>query len=304
MKKVLPLLFAALVFFATRAGAICAPPQWEVTAGWSTTAPVEYKNFFSPTHGAPAGYGVYLPPAYALDPARRFPVLYWLHGGGSNLISVEQFILFADSAIARGAAPPFIIVVPNGPQSMWTDSKPGATPYDAPIESVIINELIPLIDANYRTMATRAGRGIEGFSMGGRGSSRLGLKHPDLFGLISNLAGAVQGLEFWQSDRKAGNNYDCVWGADPVYFDATSPQTHAAASAAFIQTNPTRIRIVVGVQDLRNYPVNLEFSNYLLGLGIDNTFVPVNGAKHSYEKIYMVMGDALFSFFAQAWAGL
>ena len=75
---------------------------------------------------------------------------------------------------------------------MWivvAEGDPKAT--SGPIEDVMIDDLIPYIDSHYRTIATREGRGIGGFSMGGRGTLLLAFKHPDLFCAASSVASAV-----------------------------------------------------------------------------------------------------------------
>src|SRR5215510_10467968 len=93
-----------------------------------------------------------------------------------------------DEGIRSGKLPPMILVLPNGGKStMYKDS------YDGKYmgETNIIRELIPHIDSTYRTIAAREGRCIEGFSMGGRGSTRLAMKYPDMFCSLFNQAGNV-----------------------------------------------------------------------------------------------------------------
>src|SRR5215212_10282839 len=93
-----------------------------------------------------------------------------------------------DEAIRAGIAPPALAVLPNGgPAGFYCDWPDGRWP----IATVIIDELIPHVDATYRTVRERAGRCIEGQSMGGFGAARLGFKHPGLFGAVSISAGAL-----------------------------------------------------------------------------------------------------------------
>lgn len=294
MKAFILSLFLCLLL-AAEAPATCTAPAWDASP--KSTSLIQYNHFVGANKMVPTVYGVYLPPAYSANPTKRYPVLYWLHGGGSNLTSGRDFVTRLDSAIARGVTSPFIVVLVNGPDMFWTDSKPGETPFDAPIETVIINDLIPHIDSTYRTIATRDGRGIEGFSIGGRGSARIGLKYPDLFSLVSNLAGAVHTIEFFQKSNKAGDFYRCVFDSDPLYFSDQSPQTHAADSADYIQTAPFAMRILVGSLDTGNHTANLAFSNVLLGLGIEHTFTTAPNAGHSYEAIYGALGDSAMAWF-------
>ena len=91
-------------------------------------------------------------------------------------------------AINEGVLPPVIVVSVNGMvKSFYCDSCDG----QCPMESVIIKDLIPHVDATYRTIARREGRVIEGYSMGGYGAGHLGFKYPELFGTVVINAGAL-----------------------------------------------------------------------------------------------------------------
>jgi endo-1,4-beta-xylanase len=285
----------------TNAFAVCEAPVW-VDQGVPPEL-TQQSTFFSQTIGQSVSYLIYLPPSYQSMPGRSYPVLYWLHGGGSGS-SGSAIVPFFDDAMRRGVSPEFIVVLPHGEDTMWTDSNPGRTPFDAPIESILMNDLIPHIDATYRTIATRFGRGIEGFSMGGRGSSRLGLKYPDRFSVVSNLSGAVQPREFWQADRE-GIIYRCVYGNDDAYYDATDPFTHASQNAGLINSQSSyHFRIMVGTLDRKNVGPNSDLSSHLTNLGIDHSFVSVPGVRHSYEDLYLAQGDSIFTFFRDAWGGV
>ena len=287
-----------ILLLAFDAGAACVTPSWELSNP-PTTGVLQYYNYFSAVRGANVTYGLYLPPAYYNEPTRVFPVLYWLHGGAGDATSAEYFASFVDAAIAAGKTAPFIVVVPNAPQSFWTDSKPGLVPA-SPVDTLIATELIPLVDASYRTIATRAGRGIEGFSMGGRGAPRFAFKHWDKFALMSVLAGALQDYAFFQTNQRQVAR--CIFGNDEAYFNATSPQTHAAENVVAISSQPYSYRILVGDADLlATYEANLAFSSSLFGLGITHELTVVPGVKHCYPCIYNARGDAMWPFFNQ-WA--
>lgn len=294
----------ASTLFVFNAGAVCTPPVWEMSP-LPPDGLLKYRTTFSPALNGNATYIVYLPPSYATSPTRRYPVLYWLHGGGSNAKSGSGFVSRADTAMRAGQLTEVIIVLPNGPQTMWTDSKPGATLYNSPIETFIIDELIPLIDANYRTIATREGRGIEGFSMGGKGSSRLGLKHWAKFGLMSALAGALNDWNFF-AHVDPSEVTECVYADDENYFIATMSQTHAVEESASVIAAGGRYRIVVGTADTgrQNYANSLAFHDLLTTLGIAHEFIEVAGVKHSYQNLYDVGGAGMWSIFNQAWSGL
>ena len=103
---------------------------------------------------------------------------------------VSRLVTYFDRAVRSAYIPPVIVVFPNGlAESMWCDSKDGRVP----METIVVKELLPYIDRTFRTIASREGRMIEGFSMGGYGAARLGLKHHELFGAASVLgAGPLQ----------------------------------------------------------------------------------------------------------------
>ena len=121
---------------------------------------------------------------------RRFPVLYWLHGSGGGLAGVPPIAAHFDAAIRRGRFRRCWWCFPTACRwSMWCDSKDGSVP----METIVIKELLPHVDATFRTIATREGRIIEGFSMGGYGEARLGFRHHALFAAVSMLgAGPLQ----------------------------------------------------------------------------------------------------------------
>ena len=149
----------------------------------TTPAGASYKTFHSKTIDADVSYLVYLPPGYDKE-QKRYPVLYCLHAsGGTPRCAAAGVLKRMDPAIRTGLVPPMIIVFPNGLRgaTMYCDSKDGKYP----VERVLVTELIPHIDAAYRTVAGRQGRAVDGFSMGGFGAAHLGFKHPEVFGVVS-----------------------------------------------------------------------------------------------------------------------
>ena len=125
---------------------------------------------------------VYLPPSYAQEPNRRYPVVYTLHGYG---LRAQQWVGFANVAglergLAAGTTKEMILVSPdaftlqNG--SFYSNSK--AT---GDWETFIAEELVQYIDRNYRTIPDRMSRGLAGHSMGGYGTFRIGMKYPEVF---------------------------------------------------------------------------------------------------------------------------
>jgi enterochelin esterase-like enzyme len=291
---VLLLILAALALSAAPTSA-----QWITPA---VTAPrVQYRTFFSPTIGRGVSYHIYTPPAYDAEPTRRFPVLYWLHGSGSVLPGIAPVSNWFNNAIAQGKIAPMLVVFPNGmPYDMWCDSKSGVTP----IESVVVHDLIPTIDATFRTLAGRKGRIVEGFSMGGYGAGRLGFKFHDRFAAISMLAGGPLQLDLLDAPDGANNItpeqrliiYQNVYGSDPDYFLAQSPWMLATQNASNLIARATPIRQIIGTADF-TFPDNLNFHNHLLQLGVPHQFIAPPGIGHDTLALFNALGEDNWTFY-------
>lgn len=134
-------------------------------------------------------YRVVLPKNYATAKDKRFPVIYLLHGlfgSSANWTSMSKLPAHAQNYEV-------IIVNPEGENGWYVDSPTvAANRY----ESFIIKELIPEIDAKYRTNATRGGRVIAGLSMGGYGALKFGVKYPEMFSLAGSFSGALGAATF------------------------------------------------------------------------------------------------------------
>jgi S-formylglutathione hydrolase FrmB len=125
---------------------------------------------------------VYLPPSYAENSARRYPVLYALHGYSINNekwtteIHTPQTI---EGAFATGTRE-MIVVIPNA-QTLHNGSMYSNSVTTGNWEDFIAHDLVAYIDARYRTIPDRLSRGIAGHSMGGYGTVRIAMRHPDVF---------------------------------------------------------------------------------------------------------------------------
>jgi enterochelin esterase-like enzyme len=143
---------------------------------------------------------VFTPPDYDSSARKRYPVLYLQHGSGENDTSwVKQgrvaFIM--DNLIAAKSAVPMIVVMENG----MVATKPGAPPPsgggrgNSAFGEVVIDDLIPLIDATYRTIPDREHRAIAGLSMGGGQALQIGLTHVDKFAYVGSFSGAIRSFD-------------------------------------------------------------------------------------------------------------
>jgi S-formylglutathione hydrolase FrmB len=191
------LLLLTLLFLPADCARAQSPAQAAPQVKVDATRRHETVPFESKLVGAPLPYNVILPADYKTDAAkrRRYPVLYLLHGlSGSANDWVSERARLADHA----AHYPFIIVVPEGRNAWYTDS---ATAPAEKFESYFVKELIPDVDARFRTLASRDGRAVAGLSMGGYGSLKFGLKYPTLFAFAGSMSGAL-GAASWLPDEK------------------------------------------------------------------------------------------------------
>jgi len=128
---------------------------------------------------------VFLPPGYATEKSRRYPVVYALHGYSigaeqwTQEIHVPQTI---EGAFAQGSQD-MIVVLPDS-KTVHNGSMYSSSVTTGDFEQFIAHDLVGYIDAHYRTVARRTSRGLVGHSMGGYGASRIGMKHPDVFGSL------------------------------------------------------------------------------------------------------------------------
>ena len=138
-------------------------------------------------------YCVYLPSGYgagaAQKPARRYPVLYFLHGLGDNeqtLFNSGGWTLL-DGLRKQHKMGDFLIVAPEGRRSFYINSANGKVPYS----DFFLREFMPHVEAKYRIRPGRANRAISGISMGGYGALRFAFAYPQLFSAVSAQSAAL-----------------------------------------------------------------------------------------------------------------
>lgn len=151
---------------------------------------------------SPMRVTVVLPEQYSLpEDTVRYPVVYMLNGYGGDYSSWATIRPDLDKLASLYG---MILVCPDGRDSWYWDS-----PIDPKMqmESFITKELVPYIDANYRTRAEASGRAIMGLSMGGHGGLWLGIRHSDMFGSAGSTSGGVNILPFpskWKIAKRLG----------------------------------------------------------------------------------------------------
>jgi enterochelin esterase family protein len=158
---------------------------------------VSQQIYFSKLTNAPRRCFVYTPPDYEKNTSTRYPVLYLQHGSGEDETgwpTQGKANLILDNLIAEKKAVPMIIVMDNGyaTKHSQTPQVAGASPR-FPIlsvfEEVLIKEIIPMIDASYRTLSDREHRAMAGLSMGANQTIQITMNNLDVFSFIGGFSG-------------------------------------------------------------------------------------------------------------------
>jgi enterochelin esterase-like enzyme len=193
---------------------------------------------------------VYTPPGYSTSRRRRYPVLYLFRGAASEWINKEQdptragrnVVDVFEELLVAGSVGPMILVFPgtssddNSVPGMVTNfksphltSKPGIG--TGQFEDFFVREMIPYVDARYRTIASRGGRGVAGFSLGGFMSAKLAAKFPEMFSTV----GAFDGTHFYAADDRA--NVDAARDAITFHNPMFDPAFDRPRDTAFAALN-------------------------------------------------------------------
>lgn len=262
---------------------------------------LKFKIFHSETIKGDVSYMIYLPPNYERDKGARYPVLYQLPAsGGTPRRDGPQVTARIDKAIRANRIGPMIVVAVNGlaGNTMYCDTRDGRYP----LESVIIKDLIPHIDATYRTIASREGRAVNGFSMGGFGAAHLGFKYPDVFGVDSIMAPPLiePGLKGLPA-QAWGRLFPAAMDSDMEYWKLNNPFELAVKNADKL-CDRTFIRIVAHSENEHWLAPQCEKLHRIL---VDNMVQHeycflVNVKSHNPIQCMDTLGDAAFSFFSSS----
>ena len=252
---------------------------------------IQHKTFHSASMNVDVGYNIYLPPEYEADANKRFPVIYYLHGRGGTESSDLFNIDMLDKAIKDKKVPPIIYVhAMGGRNSGYVDSVDGKIMG----QSVIVKELIPHVDATYRTIAEKSGRAIEGFSKGGQGALLIAFKFPEMFSsVIGYGAGLANGVEL---KKELPAVFKEMHNDDIAQFDDTSAWAFARKNADKIrETLP--ISLALGTKD-QHLTRNKNMHKLLDELKIKHEYEELEGVGHDTHKVYELVGLKGFEFHA------
>lgn len=165
---------------------------------------------------------IYLPPSYATNTTKRYPVLYLLHGIADSYnvwIKAWKIPAMADQVMSAAGAREFLIVMPNA-GTRFLGSYYANSPVSGRWEDFIADDLVRYVDTNFRTIAKKESRGVTGHSMGGFGAIRLVMHRADVFGSAYAISPCCLDMA-----------EDIGWG-NPAWFEALKLKTPEETSEA------------------------------------------------------------------------
>ena len=258
-------------------------------------AGVRHGTFHSTCMDTAVGYNVYLPTAYDAEPGWRFPVVYFLHGSAGNESRTIRLATYLHAAIEAEDVPPMLMVFANGGRnSGYIDSIDGTV---RP-ETMIVDELIPHIDATYRTIGRREGRAVQGFSMGGGGALRIAAMHPDLFSsVVVYGSGGVREFKtmITAADLNNPERAEETLRIKKILMGEDLDYWREAGTWYLLERNRDRIagrlpiRIVIGTEDFSLGGAKVG-RDRLEDLGIAFEFELVQGVAHNIYDLYKHAG--------------
>ncbi len=229
---------------------------------------------------------VVLPPGYASQPARRYPVLYLLHGvpgAPSNFLNIGDVATDEATLVAEGKMQPLILVMPTGSRSFFTDEEwaNGVRPGNG-WETFVARDLVRAIDARYRTIAAGASRGLAGLSEGGYGALNIGLHHPGEFDLLESWSGYM-----------IADNIPAIFGRNEALLRYNSPADELPIVAPQLAAAGTYIWFYCGKSD-EEAGQNKAFDAELTSLGLSHYFFERPGT-HNWALWRALMPQALIT---------
>ncbi len=209
-------------------------------------------------------YCVMLPPSYAQDSTRRYPVSYYLHGLGDNeqsLVNLGGWSIY-DRLMREKKIGEFALVAPAGFTSFYINSHDGKSRY----EDFFLHEFIPAMEKKYRIGTTRAQRGIMGISMGGFAALHYAFKFPEKFSAVSaNMPALIEHLPPELSQEWQRKLMGIIFGNPPdlAYYERNSA-FHLARTAPAASLRHMTIYFDCGAQDRFGFNQGTEAMDHLL----------------------------------------
>jgi enterochelin esterase-like enzyme len=261
VRRCFAVIAAALGAWA--ATGFCAP------AARADAARVLQSSYRSAALGGTERYAVYLPAGYGTG-ARRYPVIYVLHGLPSDVGGYRRVAIAAWGQVAQDAGQPAIVVAPEGARAgdsdpEWHDWGPGRD-----WETAVAVELVGRIDRSFRTIASRRGRALIGTSAGGYGAALIGLHHLDTFSVIQSWSG------YFHPTNPAGTGPMDV-GSAAANLLANAHAYVPLLPRWFLTWVPTYFGFYIGDQDDRFRDENEQLDRELRAVQVPHHFAVYSG---------------------------
>ncbi|HEY3798806.1 MAG TPA: alpha/beta hydrolase-fold protein [Caulobacteraceae bacterium] len=231
---------------------------------------------------SPVKYTTLAPPGVAIA---GLPLLLLLHGGDGDNGFLANFRPAIEAAWAAGEFAPCLVATPDADRSFYLDYQDGSQKW----ETFITTELIQHLRSAYGLASGPAKTVVSGISMGGLGSLRLALKHPDLFGGVASLEAGIEPALRW-ADVKPRNSFErgpaiiaARYGSpvDEAFWQANNPANIAIARRDAIVAAGLQIYIEVGDADMFHLDEGVEFMHRVLwDHDIRHEYRLVHGADH------------------------
>lgn len=248
-------------------------------------------TFRSVSLGRDVSVAVELPPSYATSPNRRYPVVVALHGlfEGPSFLERRGLSAAVELLWKSGRVPEFVLVAVDGGNSFYVNAPAGR------YEDLVTKDAPAWIEANYRVVPGRAGRGLWGVSMGGYAALRIAFAHPDVYAAVATHSAML--LEAIPTREGGAGSYQMnafhrVFGdpIDPALWTANDPL--ALATKADPKAAPA-LRFDCGAQDRFGlFQGNTDLHKRLEARGIRHEF-ELSAGDHGYEYVLTMLEKSL-----------
>ncbi|KAI8304943.1 hypothetical protein K4K61_005753 [Colletotrichum sp. SAR11_59] len=238
--------------------------------------------------GLQGSYWYMLPDDYGhpINTTTTYPVLFWLHGGMRRASKGLEAARLYKEAMRAGRMTQTILIMPQALPVGWYIN---SLDRKYPIEDVLMNDLLPHVDATFRTNGKR---GVEGFSMGGYGALHLAFKFPEQFEGVSAIGPAVLRSLAEEPRERVWDTFQ----GDQRYYDLNHPINLLEEKSQAIHFAPLHIRLLVGSDDTRLVEAVKSLADSLQRCGILHRNIGVPNIGHDYVAVMEATQPGIYTF--------